>query len=101
MSSALGDRPVAAVTLDLLGVRVDREHLAPGVAQAAIDQVRGLLGTTRDPGHGDPQLGQELRGGVSKLRHTGVVHAHEPIMRCKQSPRIGVKTRAAIVEKPH
>ena len=66
--NAAGDRPqvvIAPVALDLVGVRVDREHLVATVAQPLVHHVRAVArGRARHPGDRDPLLGQELRDGA-------------------------------------
>src|SRR4029079_7596121 len=61
---------VAAVTLDLVGIRVDREDLVAPFAQALVDDVAAVvLGLAGDAGHGDSPAGQELRCCVFDALH--------------------------------
>ena len=71
---------IAAVALDLVGVRVDREDLVAPLAQALVDDVAAVvLGLPGDAGHGDSLAGQELRCGIFDALHveTSSYRGHE------------------------
>jgi hypothetical protein len=56
---------VAAVTLDLAGVRVDGADLIAPLSEALVDDVAAVvLGLAGDAGDGDSSTGQELRCSV-------------------------------------
>src|SRR6516225_11091626 len=69
----IGDRAqivVAPVPLDLLGVRVDREHLVSPLAKALVDDVAPMiLRMPRDARDRHPLVGQKLRRRLLNLLH--------------------------------
>src|SRR5262245_25520161 len=90
---AAGDRGqvrVRVVTLDLVGVRVHREHLVPSVAQPLVDGVAPVR--LRRPGHtgdGDAPVRQERRCGLLDVFH------RFSLLFAAARPRMAPATRSA------
>src|SRR4029079_1897432 len=83
---------VAAVALDLVGVRVDREDLVAPLAEALVDDIAAVaLGVPGDAGDGDSLAGQELRRRVVDALHvqTSSYARTRGMLRREASPRIG------------
>ena len=94
---------VAAVALDLVGVRVDREDLVAPLAEALVDDVAAVvLGLPGDAGDGDSLAGQELRCRVFDALHvkTSSYARTRGMLRREASTRIGLRTDRRCRELP-